>query len=162
VLWCWLPRSSHTFPLKDGEDQVDIALVDLNKRRWVRFEMPVLVCVDVDENGERHVRHVVPVHDEIELAKDDLYNPIVYGPDGTEPVADTRRDRVAWDAFNHAGHTKDRWVGEQPSLDWDWWENPEDLTASDRYTQEDPDGDDYEDSDDEDSDDGELEWTPLR
>jgi hypothetical protein len=139
-------------------DLVDVGLVDLDKRRWVRFEMPVLVCVDTDENGDQYVRHVVPQHDDLELARDDRRDPVVYGPDGIERAVYSPEDTAAWRAVEHAGQTKDTWVGEQPYLDWGWWENPEDLTASDRYAQDEDDADGEDDEDDEDD----LEWTPIR
>ena len=43
---------------------------------------------------------------------------------------------AAWQAISHAGATKDRWAGEKPYSDWDWSEDPEDLTAEDRYAKE--------------------------
>ncbi|MGH3565321.1 MAG: hypothetical protein ACRDRH_04670 [Pseudonocardia sp.] len=89
------------------------------------------------------MRHVVPVLDEIDMAADDLRAPVVYGPDGTQRVADHRADDAAWDAISHAGATKDTWVGEKPYLDWDCFESPDDLHAEDLYTQEEAgDGDD--------------------
>jgi hypothetical protein len=132
----------------------DLDLTELDQRRWVRFELPVLVCVDTDGAGDQHVRHVVPLLDEIEMATDDQHNPVVYDPDGTERVADHCDDDAAWQAISHAGATKDRWVGEKPYSDWDWWENPEDLTAEDHYAKE-----EAEEADDGDDD---LESTPTR
>ena len=137
------------------KDELD--LTDLDQRRWVRFELPVLVCVDTDEAGDQHVRHVVPMLDEIGMATDDQHNPMVYDPDGAVRVADHRGDDTAWQAIRHAGASKHRWVGEKPYSDWGWLEDPEDLTAEDRYTKE-----DAEEADDGDDGDDDLEWTPTR
>ncbi|MGH3702047.1 MAG: hypothetical protein ACRDQY_21860 [Pseudonocardiaceae bacterium] len=73
---------------------MDGAEVDV-VRRWVRFEMPVMVCVEVDEHveDERVVTVVVGAEDEdITLARDVARVVLVY--DGsmervapTEPVA---------------------------------------------------------------------------
>lgn len=102
----------------------DLDLTALDQRRWVRFELPVLVCVDTDEASDQYVRHVVPLLDEIEMATDDQHNPVVYDPDGTEPVADHRGDDAAWQAISHAGATKDRWVGESRTLTGIGWRTP--------------------------------------
>ncbi len=133
----------------------DLDLIDLDRRRWVRYELPVLVCVDTDTHGDQHVRHVVPLLEEIAMAADHRRAPIVHDPDGTDPIADHREDDPAWHAISHAGATKETWVGEQPYADWDWFETPEDLTAEDRLTQEDDEGPDADDEDDD------LEWTPT-
>jgi hypothetical protein len=117
-------------------DEDDLALTDLAQRRWVRYDMPVMVCVDTEASGDQQVRHVVPILDEIELATDDQHEPVVYGPDGTERVPDRRADDAAWQAISHAGATKDDWIGEKPYDDWDWLEHPEDLTAEDRDAKE--------------------------
>lgn len=116
------------------------------------YELPVLVCVDTDESGDQHIRHVVPLTDDIEMAADHQHEPIVYHPDGVQRVADRRADDDAWQAISHAGATKDRWIGEKPYADWDWFENPEDLYAEDldAHKEEAGDGDD------------DLEWTPTR
>lgn len=136
----------------------DLDLTDLGMRRWVRYLLPVLVCVDTDEAGDQQVRHVVPLLEDIGTASDDLRNPVVYDPDGTERVTDHREDEAAWQAISYAGAMKDTWVGEKPWLDWDWLESTEELTADDRDIQ---DGVDDEPEDDEPEDD-ELEWTPTR
>ncbi|MGH3565275.1 MAG: hypothetical protein ACRDRH_04440 [Pseudonocardia sp.] len=65
-------------------DEDDLDLTDLAQRRWVRYELPVLVCVDTAESGDQHV---VPVLDDIDMAADDLRAPVVYGPDGTKRKA---------------------------------------------------------------------------
>jgi len=126
-------------------DKEDLDGVDLAKRRWVRFEMPVLVCVDTDQHGDQHVRHVVPVPHEIEPAGDDQDIQVVYGPDGDQRV--DRKEPAAWRAVSEAGHTRRRWVGERPDRDWDWLESPDDLLVEDQYAQEHPDGEDDEDQD---------------
>jgi hypothetical protein len=110
--------------------------------------------VDVDDQGDQYVRHVVPMPEDIELARDDRHNPVVYSPDGAEPVPSSRDGRVARTAVTHCGATKDVWIGERPDADWDWLENTEDLTASDRYDHAHPDGDGEDDDD--------LESTPAR
>lgn len=99
---------------------------DLDQRRWVRYQLPVLVCVDTDEAGDQHMRHVVPLLDEIDMASDDQYNPTQWSTtrDGTKGVADHCGDDAARQAISHAGATKDRWVGEKPYLDWDWAGGP--------------------------------------
>lgn len=120
----------------------NLNLTDLDQRRWVRYQLPIMVCVDLDEAGDQHVRYVVPVLDEIEMAADHQDEPIVYRPDGIERVPDRRADDAAWQAISHAGHSKDTWIGETPFHDWDWLEDPEDLTANDRYTQQETDDED--------------------
>lgn len=112
-------------------DKDDLDLTDLTQRRWVRFDLPVLVCVDTEASGDQQVRHIVPILDAIEIATDHQHEPVVYGPDGTERVPDRRADDAAWQAISHAGATKDSWIGEKPYDDWDWLEDPEDLTAED-------------------------------
>lgn len=102
---------------------------DLGQRRWVRFALPVMVCVDTNDAGDQQVRHVVPLLDDIDLDRDDSV--MVYGPDGIERVEDHRGDDAAWQAIQHAGHTRERWVGDRPDRDWGWFESPDDLTAED-------------------------------
>ncbi|MGH8917321.1 MAG: hypothetical protein ACRD0H_03125, partial [Actinomycetes bacterium] len=81
-------------------------------RRWVRYEAPVMVCVDVDDNTDhaeitRVVLGIEP--DDIHLARDHRGHVLVYdermerlNPDtdrGDDTVAEairTAEDRAAW------------------------------------------------------------------
>lgn len=137
----------------DGEDdgqaaeKPDLDLIDLDRRRWVLFHLPVLVCVDTDTAGDEWVSHVVPMPTDIELGRDHG-EPVVYGPDGVEPLAEYRDDDPARAAVGYAHATRAAWIGRRPYLDWGWYEDPEDLTAQDRDTQAgDPGEDDDPDQD---------------
>lgn len=128
-------------------DKPDLNLIDLGQRRWVRFDLPVLVCVDTDTAGDQWVSYVVPMLEDIDLGRAHG-EPMVYAPDGIESVEDYREDDPAREAISHAHATQDAWIGQRPYLDWGWYDDPEDLTAQDRYTQTgDPDEDDAADED---------------
>ncbi|MFE3785546.1 hypothetical protein ACFXPA_46065 [Amycolatopsis sp. NPDC059090] len=91
----------------------DLDLTDLDQRRWVRCQLPIMVCVDVDEAGDQHV-----------MAADHQYEPIVCHPDSAQRVPDRRAEDAAWRAISLAGHGKNTWVGEIPSTAGSGWKTP--------------------------------------
>lgn len=114
-------------------------------RRWVRYELPVMVCVDVDDT-EDHVEIVTVVmgtdHDDIRLSRDHTGNFLVYD-EQMEPVP-ANIDDAAAAALSLAEH-RDDW----PAPD-DWEEGPDVLRYPFLYTEPtnepatDDDADDFE------------------
>lgn len=79
-------------------------------RRWIRFELPVMVCVDIDDHIEHEQVTTVVLgveHDDITLARDTDGNYLIYDADAhrvsyDDPDARTAvslaADRSAWPA----------------------------------------------------------------
>ncbi len=79
-------------------------------RRWVRFELPVMVCVDIDDNIEHEQVTTVVLgveHDDISLARDSDGNYLIYDADANRVSHDDpdaraalslAADRTAWPA----------------------------------------------------------------
>jgi hypothetical protein len=106
-------------------------------RRWVRYEAPIMVCVEIDETGyDGEVVNVVlgNEHDDIALARDHRGHFLVY---------DENMDRVETDE-----PTEGRALTIAEHRDWPaqptWEESPDAL----RFLYEPVDPDDAEDEDD--------------
>lgn len=79
-------------------------------RRWVRYEAPVMVCVETDKDGDEHVRVVAvcDVRERIPLARDHRGHFQVYAEQQAEdgfgpelvPIADDSADRAVAMAEN--------------------------------------------------------------
>lgn len=114
-------------------------------RRWVRYEAPVMVCVDIDDDIEHAeiTKVVIGIEpDDIHLARDYHGQFLVYDenmePTHSDTDSDTSRalntaeDRTSWPATDHL----------------DWEEGPDPLRFPGLY--DDGDTDDQDEDEDED------------
>lgn len=118
-------------------------------RRWVRFELPVMVCVDIEDHIEHEQVTTVVLgveHEAITLARDTDGNYLIYDADANrvsydDPAAraalSLATDRSAWPA-------RDTWEEGPDALDDPWLYDEGDTEEED----DDPADDDLEPLDD--------------
>lgn len=111
-------------------------------RRWVRFELPVMVCVDIDDHIEHEQVTTVVLgieHEAITLARDADGNYLIYDADAhrvdyDDPAAHTAlslaNDRSAWPA-------RDAWEEGPDALDDPWLYDDGDTEEDDDTTDDD-------------------------
>lgn len=110
--------------------------------RWVRYEAPIMVRVEVDDDTEHTEVDKVVVcidPDDVHLARDHRGQFLVYD-EQMEPVhGDTDL------AANHAIHIAEDRAGWPATDDLNWEEGPDPLRFPDLYDDPEPDEDDDED-----------------
>lgn len=113
-------------------------------RRWVRYEAPIMVCVEIDDDTEHtEINKVVLCidPDDIQLARDHRGQFLVY---------DERMEPVHGDtdpATNHAIHIAEDRTGWPDADSLDWEEGPDPLRFPDLYGPAEPEDDREEDDD---------------
>jgi hypothetical protein len=111
-------------------------------RRWVRFDLPVMVCVDIDDDIEHEQVTTIVLgteHDDITPARDTDGNDLIYDADMQRVSHDTQdartalsvaTDRAGWPARNDweegPDALRDPWLYEAGDID-----DEDDTTADD-------------------------------